>query len=81
MADYWDEHGIEEDDAVEDVFDFIRRLNSGQLPEHWHLDDFADVSLPPALIRRLFSDNPDATRKTAVRFLEKIEENDGFPGE
>ena len=30
MADYWDEHGTE-DEAVDDIFDFIRRLNSGQL--------------------------------------------------
>ena len=42
MADYWDEHADAEE-PVEDVMDFVRRMVTGQLPSHWHLDDFADL--------------------------------------
>ena len=46
MADYWDEHADVEE-PVEDVMDFVRRMVTGQLPSHWHLDDFADLSMAP----------------------------------
>ena len=81
MADYWDEHGANEDEYIEDIFDFIRRLNSGQLPSHWHLEDYADLRLPANVVRMLFDNNPGSQRKTSEWFIEAIEENDSFPGE
>ena len=80
MADYWDEHGANEDEYIEDIFDFIRRLNSGQLPSHWHLEDYADLRLPANVVRMLFDNNPGSQRKTSEWFIEEIEENDSFPG-
>ena len=80
MADYWDEHGANEDEYIEDIFDFIRRLNSGQLPSHWHLEDYADLRLPANVVRMLFDNNPGSQRKTSEWFIEAIEENDSFPG-
>jgi len=79
MADYWDEHGANEDEYIEDIFDFIRRLNSGQLPSHWHLEDYADLRLPANVVRMLFDNNPGSQRKTSEWFIEAIEENDSFP--
>ena len=37
MGDYWSEHNFEDLGQIEDVMDFVRRMVTGQLPEHWHL--------------------------------------------
>ena len=37
MGDYWSEHNFDDLGEVEDVMDFVRRMVTGQLPEHWHL--------------------------------------------
>merc|ERR1711935_622645 len=79
MADYWDEHADAEE-PVEDVMDFVRRMVTGQLPSHWHLDDFADLSMAPAHVRAMFAMlSGNSQRKTTAWFIELIEENDGFP--
>jgi hypothetical protein len=59
MASYWDEHDTNDSEVVGDTLDFIRRLNLGQLPEHWHLSDFVDYSIPFHHVRAMFADNPD----------------------
>jgi len=59
MASYWDEHQDLDSDTAEDMLDFIRRLNLGQLPDHWHLDSFVDYSMPFHLVRAMFLNNPE----------------------
>lgn len=60
------------------MLDFVRRLNTGQLPAHWHFDAFGDFSLPVEIIRMLFN-NEDRPKSTAPWFLEQVLEYDDFP--
>ena len=46
MGDYWSEHNFDDLGEIEDVMDFVRRMVTGQLPEHWHLGiDFTLFSI------------------------------------
>ena len=66
MGDYWSEHNFEDLGQIEDVMDFVRRMVTGQLPEHWHLGkDF-----------RFFSRFKEKTYEQASRSkIEKIHKN------
>lgn len=79
MSSYWDEHETSSSEhGIEDMLDFVRRLNTGQLPAHWHFDAFGDFSLPVDIIRMLFN-NEDRPKSTAPWFLEHVLEYDDFP--
>ena len=79
MSSYWDEHETSSSEhGIEDMLDFVRRLNTGQLPAHWHFDAFGDFSLPVEIIRMLFN-NEDRPKSTAPWFLEQVLEYDDFP--